>query len=100
MRPGPITAVAAALALLLAAPGARAAVKVSPVGVRPHGTLTVRVTGKLPQTLSIDGRRVATARRARTKVSLRDRFRQGRHRLRACRGRTCSPSATFVVTVK
>jgi hypothetical protein len=98
VRLGPITAVAAALALLLAAAGARAAVKVSPVGVRPHATLTVRVTGKLPQTLSIDGRRVGTARRARTKVSLRDRLGQGRHRLRACRGRSCSTSAPFVVT--
>jgi hypothetical protein len=31
-------------------------------------------------------------------VSLRDRFAQGRHRLRACRGRACSTSAPFVVT--
>ena len=81
----------------LAAP-AQAAIRVSPVGVRPHGTLVVRVTGHLPQTLSIDGRRVATAHRAATRVSLRDRFAQGRHRLRACRGRACSTSAAFVVT--
>jgi hypothetical protein len=90
-------ALAAGLLALAAAP-AQAAVTVSPVGVRPHGTLTVHVTGRLPQTLSIDARRVATARHAATRVSLRDGFAQGRHRLRACRGRACSTSAPFVVT--
>jgi opacity protein-like surface antigen len=90
-------ALAAGLLALAAAP-AQAAVTVSPVGVRPHGTLTVHVTGRPPQTLSIDGRRVATAHHATTRLSLRDRFAQGRHRLRACRGRACSTSAPFVVT--
>jgi hypothetical protein len=84
------------LALLPPAP-AQAAVRVAPVGVRPHATLTVQVTGRLPQTLSIDGRRVASAHRRTTRVSLRDRFAEGRHRLRACRGRSCT-SAPFVVT--
>jgi opacity protein-like surface antigen len=92
-----LLALAAGLLALAAAP-AHAAVTVSPVGVRPHGTLTVHVTGRTPQTLSIDGRRVATARHATTRLSLRDRFAQGRHRLRACRGRSCSTSAPFVVT--
>jgi hypothetical protein len=90
-------ALAAGLLGVAAAP-AHAAVTVSPVGVRPHGTLTVHVTGHTPQTLSIDGRRVATARHATTRVSVRGRFAQGRHRLRACRGRSCSASAPFVVT--
>ncbi|MGZ6645571.1 MAG: hypothetical protein ACXVFT_27505, partial [Solirubrobacteraceae bacterium] len=97
MRPA-LLAVAAAFAPLVAAPGAPAAVRVSPVGVRPHGTLIVHVTGRLPQTLSIDGRRIATARHASTHVSLRSRIAEGRHRLRACRGRSCSTSALFVVT--
>jgi hypothetical protein len=83
--------------LLVAAP-AGAAVRVSPVGVRPNGTLRVQVTGRLPQTLTVDGRRVATARRATTRVSLRARLAQGRHRLRACRGRSCATSPPFVVT--
>ena len=96
MRPA-LPAVAA-LALLIATPGAPAAVRVAPVGVRPHGTLIVHVTGRLPQTLSIDGRRVATARHASTHVSLRSRIAEGRHRLRACRGRSCATSAPFVVT--
>jgi hypothetical protein len=82
---------------LTAAP-ADAAVRVSPVGVRPNATLTVHVTGRLPETLSIDGRRVATAHRAATRVTLRGRFAEGRHRLRACRGRACTTSAPFVVT--
>ncbi|HSS57557.1 MAG TPA: hypothetical protein VLK59_06095, partial [Solirubrobacteraceae bacterium] len=97
MRPA-LLAVAAASALLAAAAGARAAVRVSPVGVRPHATLIVHVTGRLPQTLSVDGRRIATARHASTHVSLRNRIAEGRHRLRACRGRSCSTSAPFVVT--
>ena len=88
----------AVLALLIATPGAPAAVRVAPVGVRPHGTLIVHVTGRLPQTLSIDGRRIATARHASTHVSLRSRIAEGRHRLRACRGRSCATSAPFVVT--
>jgi hypothetical protein len=88
----------ALLALLAAAPAARAAVRVSPVGVRPTGTLHVHVTGRLPQTLSIDGRRAGTAHRATTRLSLRGRFAEGRHRLRACRGRACATSASFVVT--
>jgi len=88
----------AGLALLAAAPAAYAAVHVSPVGVRPTGTLHVHVTGRLPQTLSIDGRRVGTAHRATTRLSLRGRFVEGRHRLRACRGRACATSAPFVVT--
>ena len=46
----------------------------------------------------VDGRRMATARHAATRVSLRGRLAQGRHRLRACRGRACSTSAPFVVT--
>jgi hypothetical protein len=90
--------IAVVVALTIAAPGASAAVRVSPVGARPDATLVVRVTGRLPQTLSIDGRRVATAHRASTHVSLRRRFAQGRHRLRACHGRSCSTSAPFVVT--
>ena len=99
MRPAlPAFAAAAAFGLLIAAPGAPAAVRVSPVGVRPHGTLIVHVTGRLPQTLSIGGRRVGTARRASTHVSLRGRVAEGRRRLRACRGRSCSTSAPFVVT--
>jgi len=99
VRPAlPAVAIAVAAALLAAAPAAPAAVRVSPVGVRPHGTLTVHVTGRLPQTVSIDGRRLATARKATTRVSLRSRIAQGRHRLRACRGRSCSTSAPFVVT--
>jgi hypothetical protein len=89
---------AAAFGLMVAAPGADAAVRVSPIGVRPHATLTVRLTARLPQTLSIDGRRMATAHRASTHVSLRGRIAPGRHRLRACRGRACSTSAPFVVT--
>jgi hypothetical protein len=89
---------AAAFGLMVAAPGADAAVRVSPIGARPHATLVVRVTGRLPQTLSIDGRRMATAHRASTHVSLRGRIALGRHRLRACRGRACSTSAPFVVT--
>jgi hypothetical protein len=99
VRPAlPAFAAAAAFGLLIAAPGAPAAVRVSPVGVRPHGTLIVHVTGRLPQTLSIGGRRVGTARRASTHVSLRGRVAEGRRRLRACRGRSCSTSAPFVVT--
>lgn len=86
----------AAAALAVAAPTASAAVRVSPVGVRPNAQLTVKVTGSRPQTLSIDGRRVATARRATTRVKTTG-LAQGRHRLRACRGRRCT-SATFVVT--
>jgi hypothetical protein len=93
----PLVFVAALLAVAVAAPTADAAVRVSPVGVRPNAKLTVKVTGRLPQTLSIDGRRVATARRATTRVRLTG-LAQGRHRLRACRGRSCSPSVTFVVT--
>jgi hypothetical protein len=89
---------AAAFGLMVAAPGAGAAVRVSPIGARPHATLVVHVTGRLPQTLSIDGRRMATAHRASTHVSLRGRIAPGRHRLRACRGRACSTSAPFVVT--
>jgi hypothetical protein len=87
----------AAAALAVGAPTAGAAVRVSPVGVRPNASLTVKVTGRLPQTLSIDGHRVASARRATTRVKTTG-LSQGRHRLRACRGRRCSPSATFVVT--
>jgi hypothetical protein len=86
------------LATLLAAAPANASVRVSPVGVRPHGTLAVHVTGRLPQTLSIGGHRVATARRATTRVSLRGRVAEGSHRLRACRGRSCATSPAFVVT--
>jgi hypothetical protein len=88
----------AAFGLMVAAPGAGAAVRVSPIGARPHATLVVHVTGRLPQTLSIDGRRMATAHRASTHVSLRGRIAPGRHRLRACRGRACATSAPFVVT--
>ena len=77
----------AALAALAIVPSAQAAVRVSPVGVRPGATLTVKVTGKHPQTLSVDGRRVATARRATARVKLTG-ITQGRHRLRACRGRS------------
>ena len=95
MRPALL---AAAFGLMVAAPGADAAVRVAPIGARPHATLTVHVTGRLPQALSIDGRRVAIARNASTHVSLRGRFAQGRHRLRACRGHACSTSAPFVVT--
>jgi hypothetical protein len=91
-------ALALALAVLFAAAPAGAAVRVAPVGVRPSGTLRVHVTGRLPLTLSIDGRRVATLDRATTRVSLRKRFAEGRHRLRACRGRVCSAGAPFVVT--
>jgi hypothetical protein len=100
VRPALLAAVviAVVVALTIAAPGASAAVRVSPVGARPDATLVVRVTGRLPQTLSIDGRRVATAHRASTHVSLRRRFAQGRHRLRAYHGRSCSTSAPFVVT--
>jgi hypothetical protein len=100
VRPALLAAVviAVVVALTIAAPGASAAVRVSPVGARPDATLVVRVTDRLPQTLSIDGRRVATAHRASTHVSLRRRFAQGRHRLRACHGRSCSTSAPFVVT--
>jgi hypothetical protein len=86
----------AALAAIAIAPAAQAAVRVSPVGVRPGATLTVNVSGKRPQTLSIDGRRVATATRATKRVKLTG-VAQGRHRLRACRGRSCT-SAVFVVT--
>jgi hypothetical protein len=86
----------AALAAIAIAPAAQAAVRVSPVGVRPGATLTVKVSGRLPQTLSIDGRRVATATRATKRVKLTG-VAQGRHRLRACRGRSCR-SAVFVVT--
>jgi hypothetical protein len=90
----------AALALvgaaLLLAPAADAAVRVSPVGVRPGRTLTVTVTGKRPQTLAIDGRRVAAARRRTTRVRLAG-VAEGRHRLRACRAGACT-SAAFVVT--
>jgi hypothetical protein len=85
-----------ALVALAAAPAAEARVRVSPVGVRPSASLTVRVSGRLPQTLTIDGRRVASARRRATRVRLRG-IAQGRHRLRACRGHSCS-SATVVVT--
>jgi hypothetical protein len=85
------------LAMLVAAP-ARASVRVSPIGVRPNATLTVHVTGRLPRTLSIDGHRVGTAHRATTRLSLRGRLAEGRHRLRACAGRSCQTSATFVVT--
>jgi hypothetical protein len=91
-------ALALALAVLLAAAPAGAAVRVAPVGIRPAGTLRVHVTGRLPQTLSIDGRRVATIDHATTRVSLRKRLAEGRHRLRACRGRVCSTSAPFIVT--
>ena len=91
-------ALALALAVLFGAAPAGAAVRVAPVGIRPHGTLHVHVTGRLPETLSIDGRRVATIDRATTRVSLRKRFAEGRHRLRACRGRVCSTGAPFVVT--
>ncbi|MDX6359435.1 MAG: hypothetical protein QOH37_2489 [Nocardioidaceae bacterium] len=92
------TAILAAVSCLavIAAP-ARAAVRVSPVGVRPAAKLTVKVTGALPQTLSIDGRRVATARHVTTRVRLAG-LSEGRHRLRACRGRSCSASAAFVIT--
>jgi hypothetical protein len=82
--------------VLVLAGAADAAVRVSPVGVRPGATLTVKVSGRLPQTLSIDGRRVATATRATKRVRLTG-VAQGRHRLRACRGRSCT-SAVFVVT--
>jgi hypothetical protein len=99
VRPAPLAVlavVAAAVALLVAAPATLGAVRVSPVGVRPGAQLTVRVTGRLPQAISVDGRKVATARRARATV--RARFAPGRHRLRACRGRSCSASVPFVVT--
>jgi hypothetical protein len=89
---------AAAFGLTVAAPAADAAVRVSPIGARPHATLIVHVSGRLPQTLSIDGRRMATAHRRSTHLSLRGRIAPGRHRLRACRGRACSTSAPFVVT--
>ena len=96
MRVRPSTAAALALAVLAAAPAAHAAVRVSPVGVRPGATLTVKITGRRPQSLTVDGRRVATARRAATRVRLLG-IAEGRHRLRACRGRSCS-SAAFVAT--
>jgi hypothetical protein len=83
------------LAVAAAAP-AHAAVRVAPVGVRPNATLTIHLTGRLPQALSIDGRRVATARRKTARLKLKG-VAQGRHRLRACRGRSCT-SAVFVVT--
>jgi hypothetical protein len=86
----------AALAVLALAPAAQAAVRVSPVGVRPGASLTAHLTGRLPQTLSIDGRRVAAATRATKRVRLAG-VAQGRHRLRACRARACT-SAAFVVT--
>jgi hypothetical protein len=76
---------------------ASAAVTVSPVGVRPDATLRVRVTGRLPQTLAIDGHRVATARRASVRLGLRG-VGEGRHVLRACRGGSCAAGAPFVVT--
>jgi hypothetical protein len=98
VRPALLAVVVIVVALTIAAPDASAAVRVSPIGARPDATLVVRVTGRLPQTLSIDGRRVATAHRASTHVSLRRRFAQGRHRLRACHGRSCSTSSPFVVT--
>jgi hypothetical protein len=82
--------------VLVLAGAADAAVRVSPVGVRPGATLTVKVSGRLPQTLSIDGRRAATATRATKRLRLTG-VAQGRHRLRACRGRSCT-SAVFVVT--
>jgi hypothetical protein len=95
VRPAPV--VVLALALLAAPTPAHAAVRVTPVGVRPGATVTVRVDGRLPVTLSIDGRRVATARRATTRVSVRG-LAVGRHRLRACRGAACTASKPFVVT--
>ena len=88
--------VLAALLALAAAPAAQAGVRLSPVGVRPSGTLTVTVTGKRPQTLSIDGHRVASARRRATRVRVAG-LAEGRHRVRACRAGACS-SAAFVVT--
>jgi hypothetical protein len=91
-------AFALGLAALLAPGTAHASVRVSPIGVRPHGTLVVKVAGRLPQTLTINGKRVATARHATTRVSLRGRVAEGSHRLRACRGRACSTSPSFVVT--
>lgn len=84
-----------AAVLLVVAP-AHGAVRVSPVGVRPSATLTAHLTGRLPQTLSIDGRRVATTTRATKRIKLTG-VTEGRHRLRACRGRACT-SAAFVVT--
>jgi hypothetical protein len=96
MRARRSAAIALGLAVLAIAPAAHAAVRVSPVGVRPGATLTVKVTGDRPQTLSIDGRRVAKATRATKRVRLTG-VAQGRHRLRACRARACT-SAVFVVT--
>jgi hypothetical protein len=90
------SAALSALAVLAAAAPAGAAVRVFPVGVRPSATLTVHLTGRLPQTLSIDGHRAATARRRTTRIKLTG-VAEGRHRLRACRGRACA-SAAFVVT--
>ncbi|MEA2358533.1 MAG: hypothetical protein QOI62_1793 [Solirubrobacteraceae bacterium] len=91
-------AVAAVLAAAAHAPAAAgAAVTVSPVGVRPDATLRVHVTGRLPQTLTIDGRRVATARRATVRVRLRG-VGEGRHVLRACHAGSCAARAPFVVT--
>jgi hypothetical protein len=87
---------ASVVALAVVAAPAQAAVRVTPVGVRPNATLTAHLAGRLPQTLSIDGRRVATATRATKRVKLAG-VAQGRHRLRACRGRSCT-SAAFVVT--
>jgi hypothetical protein len=95
-RAGALSLAVVALTAVAASP-AGAAVRVSPVGVRPNATLTAHLTGHLPQTLSIDGRRVATARRATTRVKLAG-VAEGRHRLRACRGRSCSAGAAFVVT--
>ncbi len=88
--------IAAAVALLGAAP-ANAKVTVSPIGVRPYGTLTVHLSSRLPETLSIDARRVGTARHRTARIGLRKRFAQGRHRLLACRPGGCA-SAAFVVT--
>jgi hypothetical protein len=83
--------------LAAAAPAAPAAVTVSPVGVRPGAALTVRLTGALPQALTIDGRRAATARRHLARVRTAG-LAEGRHALRACRAAHCTRSATFVVT--
>ena len=84
------------LGLAAGAAPAHAAVRLSPVGVRPGATLEIKITGSLPRTLSIDGRKAATARRNATRLRLTG-IPQGRHRLRACRGRSCA-SAVFVVT--
>jgi hypothetical protein len=92
-----VSAVLTATIASVAVTDVPAAVRVAPAGVRPGGPVVVRVTGALPATLSVSGRRVGVARRHVTRVRLR-RVALGRHRLRACHGRRCARSAPFVVT--